>query len=182
MKLRTIRTFDELEAFYSVIRHQYPGYTYPRISAVHYGVFDVGEDAQGRGEGARLVAGAAIDVGGWDVFEEGGVKIAKFEHLIVKPEFRNQRIGTALLNFVVESHCDLEINGRVSKNGDRERLVSWYERFAFHVVEETSDEVFMERKPESDCEHLAPALREDAANRLYGEHRHGLDLSYFDPG
>lgn len=55
MKLRTIRTFDEIEAFYTMIRDQYPGYSNPRLSPVHYGVLDVGEDAKGYGEGERLV-------------------------------------------------------------------------------------------------------------------------------
>lgn len=181
MKLRTIRTFDEIEAFYTMIRDEYPSYRHPRISPVHYGVFDVGEDTRGRGEGERLVAGAAINIGGWDIFEEGGVTVARFEHLIVKPELRNRGIGTALLNFIVESHCDLTISGRVSKSDEWERLVPWYEQLSFHVTSQDWEEVFMEREPDDDGKLVAPRLREGTANRLYGEYRYGCDLDKFNP-
>ena len=181
MKLRTVRTFDELEAFYRIIRDEYPGYTHPRISPVHYGVFDVGEDTRGWGEGERLVAGAAINICGWDIFEKGGVTVAIFEHLIVKPEFRNRGIGTALLNFIVESHCDLTISGRVSKRDEWERLVAWYEQLSFRVINQDRDEVFMEREPDDDGESVAPELRERTANRSYGEYRCGFDLEDLNP-
>ena len=136
MKLRTVRTFDEIEAFYTMIRDQYPHYSHPRLSPVHYGVFDVDEGTRGWGEGKRLVAAAAIDINGWDIFAKGGVTEAMFEALIVKPEFRNRGIGTALLNFIVESHCDLTIRLRVSKSDEWQRLVHWYERFAFCVTDQ----------------------------------------------
>lgn len=177
MKLRTVETFDELEAFYAMIRDEYPNYTHPRISAVHYGVFDVGANARGWGEGEQMVAGAAINIGGWDVFEEGGVQTALFEHLIVKPAFRNRGIGTALLNFIVDSHCDLTIRGRVSKRDEWQQLVAWYKRSTFHVTDENKDELFMQREPDDGGDLYAPALREDAANRRYGEHRFGIDLN-----
>ena len=181
MKLRTIRTFDEIEAFYTMIRDQYsPHYLRPRLSPVHYGVFDVGEDTRGWGEGERLVAGAAININGWDIFEEGGVTAAWFESLIVKPEFRNRGTGRALLNFIVESHCDLTIGLRVSKNDEWQRLVPWYERFAF-IVTSHGDEVFMERKPDDDGGFVAPELRERAANWRYGDDRDGLELDEFNP-
>ena len=176
MKLRKVGTFDELEAFYGMVRDEYPAYTHPRISAVHYGVFDVGANARGWGEGDHLVAGAAINIGGWDVFEEGGVQTALFEHLIVHPAFRNRGIGTALLDFIVESHCDLTIIGRVSKKDEWQRLVPWYQRFEFHVTDEDKDEVFIQREPDDGEDLPAPALREDAANRRYGEHQFGIDL------
>ena len=180
MKLRTVRTFDEIEAFYTMIRDQYPDYLHPRLSPVHYGVFDVDEGARGWGEGKRLVAGAAIDINGWDIFAEGGVTEAIFESLIVKPEFRNRGIGTALLNFIVRSHCDLTIRLRVSKSDEWKRLVHWYERFAFRVTSDTG-EVFMEREPDGDGEFDAPELRVFAANRLFGEDREGLELDVFCP-
>ena len=180
MKLRTARTFDEIEAFYTMIRDRYPDYLHPRLSPVHYGVFDVGEDARGWGEGERLVAGAAINIAGGDIFAEGGVTEAIFESLIVKPEFRNRGIGTALLNFIVESHCDLTIGLRVSKSDEWQRLVPWYKRFAFRVTI-NMDEVFMEREPNGDGDFDAPELRELAANRLYGEDRDGLELDDFRP-
>ena len=34
---------------------------------------------RGWGEGERLVAGAAINIAGWDIFAEGGVTEAVFE-------------------------------------------------------------------------------------------------------
>lgn len=176
MRLRTVRTFDELESFYRMIRGEYPDYSYPRISTVHYGVFDVGEEARGWGEGERLIAGAAINSGVWDVFEAGGVTMVTFEHLIVNAQSRNRGIGTALLNFIVDSHRDLTICGRVSKKSEWKRLVSWYEQWSFRVVNQDRDEVFMEREPDDDGECFAPELREGAANRLYGEHRLGFDL------
>ena len=182
MKLRTVRTFDEIEAFYTMIRDRYPDYNHPRLSPVHYGVFDVGEDTKGWGEeGEWLVAGAAVDIGGWDIFAEGGVTEAIFESLIVKPEFRNRGIGTALLNFIVESHCDLTIRLRVSKNDEWKRLVPWYERFAFSVTSQAGNEVFMEREPDDDGEIYAPELRVRAADRLIGEDRKGLELDDFNP-
>ena len=182
MKLRTVRTFDEIDAFYTMIRAQYPQYSQPRLSPVHYGVFDVDEGARGWGEGKRLVAGAAIDIDGWDIFAEGGVTEAIFESLIVKPEFRNRGIGTALLNFIVESHCDLTITGRVSRSlGEWERLVPWYKRFAFRVTDQTANAVFMEREPDGDGKCVAPELRVLAANRLFGEDREGLELDDFSP-
>lgn len=182
MKLRTMRTFDEVQSFYGIIGDQYPGYTYPRISAVHYGVFDVGEGVQGWGEGNLLVAGAAIDVGGWDIFEPGGVVLALFQHLIVKPEFRDGGIGAALLNFIVESHCDLTVQGRVSKHDEWERLVPWYQRFGFQITGEGGNELYMERQPDVGGEDVGPELRERAANRQYGKDINGLDLEDFRPG
>ena len=181
MKVRTVRTFDEIKAFYTMIRDEHPDYLHPRLSPVHYGVFDVGEGTRGWGEGERLVAGAAIDIDGWDIFQEGGVTAAIFEHLMVRPEFRNRGIGTALLNFIVESHCDLTIRLRVSKRSEWERLVPWYERFSFRVTCQVGNEVFMEREPDDDGEFIAPELRERAANRLYGEDRDGLELDDFNP-
>ena len=181
MKLRTVQTFDEIDAFYNMIRDQYPQYSQPRLSPVHYGVFDVGEDAKGWGEGERLVAGAAVDINGWDIFAEGGVTEAVFEHLIVKPEFRNHGIGAALLNFMVECHSDLTIRLRVSKSDEWQRLVPWYERFAFSVTCQVPDEVFMEREPDGDDEFDAPELRVLAANWRSGENRAGLELDDFSP-
>ena len=181
MKVRTMRTFDELEAFYKVIRDEYPDYTCPRLSAAHYGVFDVGENARGWAEGQLLVAGAAINVACWDVFEPGGQDTVLFEHLMVKPESRNRGIGSRLLNFIVESHCDLTIQGRVSRDSEWERLVPWYESFSFQVTYDGGSEIFMERVPDEDGEVVGPALREEAANWRYGESRVGLDLDRFVP-
>ena len=181
MKLRTIRTFDEIEAFYVLLRSQYPDYKHPRLSPVHYGVFDVGEDTRGWGEGGRLVAGAAVGINGWDIFVEGGVTKAVFEHLIVKPEFRGRGIGTALLNFIVESHCDLTITLPVSKNDNWQRLVPWYERFSFHDTGQGWDDVILERIPDDDEDFFASDLRNRAADRRYGEDRNGLELDDFNP-
>lgn len=182
MKLRTVRTFDEIEAFYTMIRDQYPHYSHPRLSPVHYGVFRVGEGARGWGEGEQLVAGAAIDIDGWDIFTEGGVTEAILESLIVKPDFRNSGVGTALLHFIVESHCDLTISGRVSKSLDEwEQLVPWYKRFAFRVTDQTASEVFMKREPDTDDEFFASELRRRAASWLYGEDTNGLELDSFVP-
>ena len=182
MKVRTMRTFDELEAFYGMIRVEYPDYTCPRISAVHYGVFDVGEDAQGWGEGELLVAGAAMNIACWDVFEADGHDTVLFEHLMVKPEFRNRGIGTRLLNFIIESHCDLNVQGRVSRDSEWKRLVPWYESVGFQVAYDGGDEILMERAPDEDGEVFGPGLREEAANWRHGDSRIGLELDRFVPG
>ena len=181
MKVRTMRTFDELKAFYQMIRDEYPDYTCPRISAVHYGVFDVGEDARGWGEGSLLVAGAAINVACWDVFEPSGQSEVLFEHLMVKPESRNGGIGSKLLSFIVDSYCDLTIHGRVSRDSEWERLVPWYKSFGFEVAYDGGNEIIMVRVPDEDGETVGPGLREEAANWRHGESRDGLDLERFVP-
>ena len=182
MKVRTMRTFDELEAFYRMIRDEYPDYTRPRVSAVHYGVFNVGENARGWGEGELLVAGAAMNIASWDVFEPDGHDTVLFEHLMVRPELRNRGIGGKLLYFIVESHCDLTIQGRVSKrHSEWKRLVPWYESVGFQVEGDGGDEIMMERVPDEGGEITGPGLREEAANWRHGDSRVGLELDRFMP-
>lgn len=185
MRLRTIRTFDEIEAFYTMIRNEYPDYSDPRLSPIHYGVFDVNENVKGWGEGESLVAGAAIGSFGWDILEPGGVTEVVFESLIVKPSFRNRGIGRALLNFIVKSHKDFKIYGEVSKKfGEWKWLISWYKQFSFDVDTQNSGAVYLIREPdfddESDDDPTPDSLRWRASNRTSSEYKYGLDLSKFD--
>lgn len=180
MKVRTIRTFDEIEAYCAIMRDHYLSYANPRIYPVNYGVFDVGKDAQGYEEGNQLVAVAAIDSEGPDVFEPGGVARVTFEYLIVKSEFRNRGIGTALLNFIIESHRDMAIKLWVSKRDEWERLVSWYERFGFCATDRDANHIPMERDPD-DGDIFARELRFRAGQYLHTDDSRGLDLDEFRP-
>ncbi len=175
MKLRTLRTLDEINAFYAMIQEQYPCYQNPRISPIHYGVFDGGDSSEG--EGDKLVAGSAISIDGRDFFVEEGVKHAVFDSLIVKPGFREFGIGTALFNFMVQSHCDLTVRLAVSPQDQLLRLVSWYERFGFYVIGDHSD-VIMERDPDDDPYVDASELRTSVVG-YSGNTRLGLDLDEF---
>ena len=64
MKIRTLRTYDELVAFHRLVGEQYPDYwEHARLAHVYYGVFDVGDDSVAWGEGDVLFAGAAVNLG-----------------------------------------------------------------------------------------------------------------------
>lgn len=175
MKLRTLRTLDEVNTFYAMIQEHYPCYQDPKISPIHYGVFDGGDSSED--EGGELVAGSAISIDGQDFFVEGGVKHAEFDSLIVKPEFRQFGIGTALFNFMVQSHCDLTVRLAVSPQDELLRLVSWYERFGFYVIGDNGD-VIMERDPDDDPYVDAHELRTRVVD-FSGTSRLGLDLDKF---
>lgn len=175
MKLRTLRTLDEINAFYAMIQERYPCFQNPRVSPIHYGVFDGGDGSED--EGDKLVAGSAISIDGRDFFVEGSVKHAVFESLIVKPGFRGIGIGTALFNFMVQSHCDLTVRLAVSPQDQLLRLVSWYERFGFYVIGDNRD-VIMERDPDDDPYVDAHELRTSVVG-YSGNARLGLDLDEF---
>ena len=175
MKLRTLRTLDEINAFYAMIQEQYPCFQNPRISPICYGVFDGCDSSED--EGDKLVAGSAISIDGRDFFVEGGVKRAVFDSLIVMPGFREFGIGTALFSFMVQSHCDLTVRLAVSPQDQLLRLVSWYERFGFYVIGDDSD-VIMERDPDDDPYVDARELRTSVVG-YSGNTRLGLDLDEF---
>ncbi len=89
MKIRTIRTFDELKAFHRLLTVQYPRYTHPRLATTYYGVFDVGDDSAGQLEGDYLVAGAAITIEKWDLLDtEVAYVEVTLEHIIVDQDLR----------------------------------------------------------------------------------------------
>lgn len=175
MKLRTLRTLDEVNAFYAMIQERYHRYPNPSISPIHYGVFDGGDSSED--EGDKLVAGSAISIDERDFFVEGGIKHAVFDSLIVKPEFREFGIGTALLSFMAQSHCDLTVRLAVSPQDELLRLVSWYERFGFYVIGDDRD-VIMERDPDDDPYVDAHELRTRVVG-YSGNTRLGLDLDEF---
>ena len=120
MKIRTIRTFDELKAFHRLLTIQYPQYTYPRLVTTYYGVFDVGDDSIGQLEGEYLVAGAAVNIEKWDLLdmESSDVEVT-LDHIIVDPDRRSQGIGTALMRAIVEMYCDRKIQLRLVHNSFR---------------------------------------------------------------
>lgn len=175
MKLRTLRTLDEVNAFYAMLQERYPRYQNPSVSPIHYGVFDGGDSSKGEGE--KLVAGSAISIGGRDCFVEGGVTHAVFDSLIVQPKSRSLGIGTALLNFMVQSHCDLTVRLAVSPQDELLCLVSWYERFGFYVTGDDRD-VIMERDPDDDPWVDAHELRVGAVG-FSSDTSPGLDLDEF---
>ena len=176
MKLRTLRTLDEVNAFYAMIQKQYPHYQNPRVASIHYGIFD-GGDSFGD-EGDKLVAGSAISIDAPHFFTDDGVNSVVLDSLIVKPEFRDFGIGTALLNFMVQSHCELTVTLAVSPQDELLRLVSWYERFGFYVIRGGNHDVIMERDPDDDPWVDAYELRTNAAG-YSSDSRPGLALDEF---
>ena len=121
MKIRTIRTSDELDAFQSLLVKEYPKYTHPRLATIYYGVFDVGDETKGQGEGQYLIEGASITIVRWDLLDTEAVDTAvTLEHLIVEQSRREQGIGTAVMNAIVDMYCDREITLLISPMDDVE--------------------------------------------------------------
>ncbi len=114
MKIRTIRTYDEIAAFYDLIAQQYPNYTMQRLAHVHYGVFAVDDGSIGMGEGDHLVAGAAISVDHLDILQVEDDTPVNLDYLIVKKERRDLGIGTGLLKYILDLYNDRAIRLEVS--------------------------------------------------------------------
>ena len=136
MKIRTLRTYDELVAFHNLIGEHHADYVErARLTHVYYGVFDVGDDSQAWGEGDHLVAGAAMKLDTWDLLQVREDSPVTLEYLIVARERRGGGIGEAFLRFLVDAHADREMRLSISQMDEVERLRSLYGRHGFAEVE-----------------------------------------------
>ena len=179
MKIRTLRTYDELVAFHRLVGEQYPDYwEHARLAHVYYGVFDVGDDSVAWGEGDVLFAGAAVNLGTWDLLRVEGDASVRIEHLIVERGRRDRGIGGGLLRFLVDAHCDRDIRLSISPMDEVERLKRLYGRYRFKVSDSYFGDVVMVREPDEDDDwDAAERLRGIAVGERLTESRAGIDMA-----
>ena len=183
MKARTIRTFDELAAFFGLLAKRYSRYDKPRLAHVYYGVFDVDDGSKGMGEGDYLVAGAAVSVDQLDILQVDCNTAVKIDYLIVREDRRGQRIGSSFLKFILDLHNDRDVRLEVSPLDCVDRLIEFYGRYGFEIIGDHFDDTVMKRPADEDCDEEDCAEKRDrAANSTAGSIRMGFDLSDYKNG
>ena len=93
----------------------------------------------------------------------------RIEHLIVERGRRDQGVGSGLLRFLVDAHCDRAMSLAISEMDDVERLQRLYGRHGFEVADPYVGDVVMVRRSDDDADC-------DAAERLT-ESRAGIDMA-----
>ena len=179
MKIRTVRTYDEMVAFHRLIGEEYPNYVErARLAHVYYGVFDVGDESVAYGEGDFLVAGAAVNLDGWDLLQVSEDAPVRIEHLIVERGRRDQGVGSGLLRFLVDAHCDRVMSLAISEMDDVEHLQRLYGRHGFEVADPYVGDVVMVRRSDDDADcDASERLRGIAAGERLTESRAGIDMA-----